>query len=95
MSKLNDVHETEIAFAAFDAADIIAVKIGSLGQLFLGEALSHPQFADAFTEQDAGVLGTHVPNDRDMTTMKYLSIGIQRRVGPKRAMRRPSTVKQN
>lgn len=60
MGKLHEVHKAEVALAAFDATDVVAVEIGAFGQLFLRQTVRQPQFADTLAKQQSGVWGTHV-----------------------------------
>jgi hypothetical protein len=61
----DDVEQAEVALAALDAADVVAVQAGSLGELLLGEAALHAEFADTRSEEHARVLGSrggsHLP----------------------------------
>ena len=50
-----DVVETDIAFAAFDAADVGAIEFGQMGELFLAQAVLNPEFAHPAAE--GGPLG--------------------------------------
>lgn len=61
----DDVEQAEVALAAFDAADVVAVQAGELGELLLGEAALHAELADARSEEHARILGSrggsHLP----------------------------------
>lgn len=60
MGKLHEVYKAEVALAAFDATDVVAVEIGAFGQLFLRQTVCQPQLADTLAKQQSGVWGTHV-----------------------------------
>jgi len=55
MSELHEVQEAEVAFAAFDAADVVTVEGGTFGQLLLRQALRQPQLTDMLAEQHSRV----------------------------------------
>jgi hypothetical protein len=42
MGELHDVDEANVAFPSFDAANVIAVQVGQLCQLFLGQLTRKP-----------------------------------------------------
>jgi hypothetical protein len=42
MGELHDVDEANVAFPSFDAANVIAVQVGQLCQLFLGQLPRKP-----------------------------------------------------
>ena len=47
MRQLDDIEQTDIAFATLDSTDVVAVQIGQLRQMFLRQPALDPQFADA------------------------------------------------
>jgi len=58
--QLHDIQKPEVAFAAFYTANVVAVKTGEFGKLFLRKFLCQPQLADTLAEQRSRVQGTHV-----------------------------------
>ena len=45
-----DVHQADVALAPFDRTDIRPVKVGLVGQGFLGQALGNAHFAQSERE---------------------------------------------
>jgi len=50
VSELDEVDQAEVAFAAFDAADVVPVERGKLGEGLLRQASGEAQFADALAK---------------------------------------------
>jgi len=71
MGKLDKVYKAEIALAAFNATDVVAVEIGALGQLFLRQTVRQPQLTDTLAKQQFGILGTHVTMIRTLPLSVY------------------------
>jgi hypothetical protein len=51
VGQLDNVNQTDVAFASLDSTNIIAMQVRQLRQPLLGEATLLPQFADAFAEE--------------------------------------------
>ncbi len=60
MGELHQIQKTEVTFATLYPANIVAMKLCQLRQLFLGQSLRYPQFADAFAEQLPWVWDKHL-----------------------------------
>jgi len=60
MCQRHDVAQTDVALAALDAPDVIAMQIGSLCQTFLRKTAFGPQLADVPAEADARVERSHL-----------------------------------
>jgi hypothetical protein len=58
--QFDDVDQTDVAFASFDSADIVAVQVRQLRQALLGKAAFRPQLANASAEKYARVLASHL-----------------------------------
>lgn len=50
MREGHDVQQSDIALASLDTANVVAMEIGQLGKLLLGETAFEPQFADMLSE---------------------------------------------
>jgi hypothetical protein len=59
-SYCDNIQETNIALAALNAADVIAVKMREFGQLFLRKAALQPEPTDFIAKDCAGVFGAQV-----------------------------------
>ena len=47
MRQLDDIEQTDVAFAPLDSADVIAMQIGQFRQMFLRQPALDSQFTDA------------------------------------------------
>ena len=55
MREFNNVQQSEVALAALDSADIVAMQVGQFRQLLLRKTAFESQFAEPFTQQSARV----------------------------------------
>lgn len=60
--------DPDVAFPAFDATDVIAVKIGAGGQLLLGDLQIPPQFANSAPD-GGGKVTSHNRNRARLNTI--------------------------
>ena len=60
VSKLHDIEQADIAFAALDSPNIISVQVRQFCETLLRKSALHPQFTDAFAEQYARVWSSHL-----------------------------------
>lgn len=54
-SNFHNVDQTHVALAAFDSADVRPVKVSSLSQPLLRQALPQPLLSDRLAELDTGI----------------------------------------
>ena len=71
MGKLDEIHNAQVALAAFNSTDVVAMEVGALGQLFLRQTARQSQLTDTLAKQQFGVLGTHVTMIRTLSLSVY------------------------
>ena len=69
MRQLDDVDQTDIAFATFDSAYVVSVEVRQLGQLFLRKTAVCPQLADTSSKQHARVWLSHLKSWCEVNTI--------------------------
>ncbi len=55
MRQFHDVNEAHVPLPALYTADVVAVKVGQLRELFLRQTALKPELAHALSKHDAGV----------------------------------------
>jgi hypothetical protein len=74
--KRDDVQERNVALAAFDAPDVVAMEIGQFRKFLLRETSPQAQFAYMYSEHSSGVGGCHAAIIGVMTTMSLHTMSV-------------------
>jgi hypothetical protein len=75
-SQGNDIQESDVAFAAFDPAHVVAMQVRQFRQSLLGEAPFGSEPAQVYPEHGSGIGGSHPAMIEALTTMSLHTMSV-------------------
>jgi hypothetical protein len=76
VSQGNDIQESDVAFAAFDSTDVIAMQVRQFRQSLLGESPLESELAQVYPEHGSGIGGSHPAMIEALTTMSLHTMSV-------------------